>query len=86
MFDQFKQLGDLAKMQKQARDLQKQLAKEELTVEERGVKVVVSGQSRLKSLSFKEGVSGEEITQVINKALDEVQRLVAEKLMGKMNF
>ncbi len=86
MFDQFKQLGDLAKMQKQARDLQKQLTKEELTVEEGGVRVVVSGQPRLKSLSFKEGVSGEEITQVINKALDEVQRLVAQNLMGKINF
>ncbi len=51
MFDQFKQLGDLAKMQKQARDLQKQLAKEELTLEN-GVKVVVSGQPRIRSLSF----------------------------------
>ena len=79
MFDQFKQFGDLAK-------IQKQLAKEELTVEENGVKVVVSGQPRLKSLSFEEGVSGEQIMKVVNKALDEVQRLMAQKLMGKINF
>ena len=86
MFDQFKQLGDLAKMQKQAKDLQKQLAKEELTVEENGVKVVVSGQPRIRSLSFEEGVSGEQIMKVVNKALDEAQRLMAQKLMGKINF
>ena len=86
MFDQFKQLGDLAKMQKQARDLQKQLTKEELVLEENGVKVVVSGQPRLKSLSFEEGVNGERIMKVINKALDEVQHLMAQKLMGKINF
>ena len=86
MFDQFKQLGDLAKMQKQARDLQKQLAKEELTIEENGVKVTVSGQPRLKSLSFEEEVSSEQIMKVINKTLDEAQRLMAQKLMGKINF
>lgn len=86
MFDQFKQLGDLAKMQKQAKDLQKQLAKEELTVEENGVKVTVSGQPRLKLLSFEEEVSSEQVMKVINKALDEAQRLMAQKLMGKINF
>ena len=86
MFDQFKQLGNLTKMQKQARDLQKQLAKEETVLEEKGVRVVVSGQMRLKSLEFKEGVSSEEVMGVINKALDETQRLAAQRLMGKINF
>ena len=79
MFDRFKQFGDLAK-------IQKQLAEEELTVEENGVKVVVSGQLRLKLLSFEEGVSSEQIMKVVNKALDEVQRLMTQKLREKINF
>jgi len=85
MFNSLKQLGDLRQLQKQAKEIQRQLANEEIEMEKNGVKVVVSGEQRIKSLSFeKENVSPLEVMEVINKALGEAQKLAAKKLMGKI--
>ncbi len=51
VFDNFKQkmnqLGDLKKMRDQALQIQRQLAAEEVVVEEQGVNVVISGAQKI---------------------------------------
>ncbi|MBI2036432.1 YbaB/EbfC family nucleoid-associated protein, partial [Candidatus Microgenomates bacterium] len=50
MINPFKQLGDLKKMRDQAMEIQKQLQAEEITVEKNGVKVVISGDQKIREL------------------------------------
>ena len=87
MFNSLKQLGDLRQLQKQAKEVQRQLADEEIEVEENGVRVVVSGEQRIKQLLFeKENVSPLDVMKVINQALGKAQKLAAKKLMGKVGI
>jgi len=87
MFNSLKQLGDLRQLQKQAKEIQRQLADEEIEAEENGIRVVVSGEQRIKKLLFeKENVSPLDVMKVINQALGKAQKLAAKKLMGKMGI
>jgi len=87
MFNSLKQLGDLRQLQKQAKEIQRQLVNEEIEVEENGIKVVVSGEQRIKKLLFeKEDVSPLDVMRIINQALGKAQKLAAKKLMGKMGI
>lgn len=78
-FDKLKQLGELKKMRDQAMAMQRQLAQEEVVVEERGVKVVMTGDQQVKKLEVK-GVSNEILVDVLNKAIKKSQKLAAQKL------
>jgi len=87
MFNSLKQLGDLRQLQKQAKEIQRQLANEEIEVEENGVRVIVSGEQRIKKLLFeKENISPLDVMRVINQALGKAQKLAAKKLMGKVGI
>lgn len=79
MFDKLKQLGDLKKMRDQAMAIQKQLAAEEISVEEGDVRVVISGDQRIKEFSVK-GYSSEAAISVLNQAIHKSQELAAKKL------
>jgi len=83
MFDGVKQglgqLGDLKKMRDQAIAIQKQLAAEEVVVEEQGVRVVMSGDQKIKELSI-QGISNQILTGVLNKAIKKSQEVAAQKL------
>ena len=79
MFDKVKQLGQLKKMRDQAMAIQKQLAAEELVIEEDGVKIVVSGDHKLKSLEI-DGMTNDRVLDLINKAIKKSQELAAKKL------
>jgi len=76
---QLSQLGDLKKMRDQALALQRQLAAEEVVVEEQGVKVVITGDQKIKELSV-QGVSNQVLIDVLNKAIRRSQELAAKKL------
>jgi len=56
MFDKFKQLGELKKLRDQAMALQKELAKEEIEVEEHGVKIVMTANQKLKEILVSKGI------------------------------
>ncbi len=87
MFDSLKQLGNLRQLQKQAKQIQRQLADEEIEIEENGIRVIVSGDQKIKELSFKgESVESSEVMEVINRALEKTRKLAAEKLMGTMKI
>ena len=79
MFDKIKQLGQLKKMRDQAMAIQKQLAAEELVIEEDGVKIVISGDQKLKSLEI-DGMTNDRVLDLINKAIKKSQELAAKKL------
>ena len=79
MFDKVKQLGQLKKMRDQAMAIQKQLAAEKIEIEDKGIKVVISGDSKLQSLEI-DGMTNDRVLEVINKAVKKSQEVAARKL------
>lgn len=79
MFDKFKQLGELKRLRDQAMALKKALAAEEVVVEEGEIRVVVSGDQKIKELSIN-GETSKALIDAINKALKKSQKLAAKKL------
>lgn len=79
--DTFGKLGDLNKLRQQAMTMQKNLSGQQITVEENGVKVVISGDQRIIELSV-QGISNEVLNEVINKAIRKSQELAAKELMN----
>jgi len=83
VFDKFRQqlsqIGDLKKVRDQALAFKRQLAAEEVVVEEQGVRVVITGDQRIKELSV-QGISNQVLIDVLNKAIRRAQELAAKKL------
>ena len=75
----FKQIGDLKKMRDQAMAIQRELEKEEVEVERNGVKVVISGDQKIKSLASN-GRSDSDIKDAVNEAVKKSQEVAAKKL------
>ncbi|PIS09086.1 hypothetical protein COT75_03415 [Candidatus Beckwithbacteria bacterium CG10_big_fil_rev_8_21_14_0_10_34_10] len=79
MLDKFKQLGELNKMRAQAVKIQKALKGEEIAVDERGIKVVITGDQKLKSVSI-DGEENKRVVEVVNTAIKKSQKVAAKKL------
>ena len=79
--DTLGKLGDLNKLRQQAMQMQKNLSGQQITVEENGVKVVISGDQRILELSV-QGISNDVLNEVLNKAIRKSQELAAKELMN----
>ncbi|NMB57253.1 YbaB/EbfC family nucleoid-associated protein [Candidatus Beckwithbacteria bacterium] len=79
IFDKVKQAGEMGKMIQQAKAMQKALAAEKIEVEENGIKVVISGDMKIKEL-FINGEFNNKLTEVLNKALKKTQEVSAKKM------
>jgi DNA-binding protein YbaB len=79
-FDKIKQLNDLRKMRSQAQVLQKELEKVKETVEDDDVQVTVTGDQKIVSLKI-DGEERKDIVDTVNKAMKEVQKKAAKKMM-----
>lgn len=79
MFDKVKQLGQLKKMRDQAMAIQKQLGQEEIVIEEDNIKIVITGDQKLKLLEI-DGLTNERVLELINKAIKKSQEMAARKL------
>ena len=79
MFNPLKQMGDLKKMRDQAMELQKMLQKEQITVEDHGVKIVISGDQHITAIEVN-GAKDEHVRDAINKAIKKSQEVAAKKL------
>jgi DNA-binding protein YbaB len=79
VFDKLKQLGELNKMRAQAVKIQKELKKQEIEIEEGGVRIVVSGDQKVKELEIN-GMTNQKTVEVINKAIEKSQKMAAQKL------
>ncbi len=76
MFNPFKGLGDIAKLQK----MQKELQNQEVTVDLNGVMVVMRGDQKIKDIQV-DGISENRIAEAINEAVKKTQQQAAFKLM-----
>ena len=79
-FDKLKQLGELNKLRKQAKELQKELEQITEKVEERGIEVKVTGDQKIVYLKV-EDQERNDIAETINKAMKNVQKKAARKMM-----
>ncbi len=88
MFDKIKQLREL---QKQAKNVQKTLAEEIITIEREGVKIRMNGNMEVLSLKIESEKKPEElakiIKKVVNSAIKETQKMMAKKMLNSgINF
>ena len=79
-FDKLKQLGELNKLRKQTKELQKELEQITEKVEERGIEVKVTGDQKIVYLKV-EDQERNDIAEAINKAMKNVQKKAARKMM-----
>lgn len=77
----FKALGDLNQLRKQAQQMQKDLAAEEITVERGDIVVVISGDQKIKQFSV-QGITSQDAIDVLNEAIKKSQELAAKKLQS----
>lgn len=80
MFNPLKGLGDIQKLQEQARNMQQALQQEEVTVERNGITVVLRGDQQVKEVTV-DGVLENRIADAINEAIKKTQELAAKKLI-----
>ena len=66
-------------MRDQAMAIQKQLAQEEIVIEEDNIKIVITGDQKLKSMEI-DGLTNERVLELINKAIKRSQEVAARKL------
>lgn len=81
MVNPFKALGDLNQLRKQAKQMQEELADEEIRIEEGDILVVISGDQKIKQLSV-QGISSPEVIDILNRAIKKSQELAAKKLQA----
>ncbi|OGE31437.1 hypothetical protein A3C59_02240 [Candidatus Daviesbacteria bacterium RIFCSPHIGHO2_02_FULL_36_13] len=80
--DNLKQLGDLKKMRDQAMEVQKKLGGIKITVEHRGVTVVMTGDQKVVSISGE--MEPEKVTEAVNEALKQSQKVAADEMKSLM--
>jgi hypothetical protein len=81
MANPFGQLGELKKMRDQAMQMQRQLAAEEITIEKKGILVVITGDQKLKEIKTN-GKSDKDIVEAVNEAIKKSQEVAAKKLQS----
>jgi DNA-binding protein YbaB len=79
MFDKAKQFNELRKMRTKALKIRRELAQEKVEVEEKGIRVVASGDQRVESIEI-EGQDQRKLTEVVNKAIDQARQKAALKM------
>jgi len=79
MFNPLQGLGDLKKMRDQAMAIQKELQKEQISVEKRGVNILISGDQKILSIEVNDK-SDDDVKEAINEAIKKSQEVAAKKL------
>ncbi len=82
LMDGLKQLGDLKKMRDQAMEVQKRLAAIKITVEHKGVTIVMTADQKIISIGGE--LEFGKITEAVNEALKQSQKVAAEEMKGLM--
>ena len=81
MFNPFKGMGDLAQLQKQAKQMQEELKNETVEVNKHGVRVVVRGDQQILEIEI-DGVLENRIAEAVNEAVKKTQEVAARKLLA----
>lgn len=82
LMDGLKQLGDLKKMRDQAMEVQKKLAGIRITIEHKGVTVIMTADQKLQSISGESDFG--KITEAVNEALKQSQKVAADEMKSLM--
>ncbi|RJR15087.1 hypothetical protein C4579_03400 [Candidatus Microgenomates bacterium] len=72
-------MGNMMKLQQQAQAVQKELEKEEFTVEQGRIKVIITGAQKVVTVQV-DGTDVPELTAAINSAIQMSQQAAAAKL------
>ncbi len=87
----FGQMGDMYKLQKEAKRIKKELAQIHIFAERDGVKVTVSAEQKVISVEITDEVIlsnknklEKAITEAINAAMEKAQKIAAEKMKAVM--
>lgn len=80
--DSLKQLGDLKKMRDQAMEVQKRLSGIKITIEHKGVTVVMTADQKVQSISGE--MEPNKVTEAVNEALKQSQKVAADEMKGLM--
>lgn len=83
MANPLKALGDLNNLRKQAKQMQQDLAAEEIKIERNDIVVVISGDQKIKHFSV-QGITSDDAVDVLNEAIKKSQELAAKKLQNMM--
>lgn len=82
------QARDMFKLQKQAKKMKKELKKIHVEAEAQGVKVIVTAEQEIVSITIAEDVPREKIPALLkdalNRALNKAQVVASEKMQGIM--
>jgi DNA-binding protein YbaB len=82
LMDNLKQMGDLKKMRDQAMEVQKKLSGIKITVEHKGVTVVMTADQKVISIDGDNDFG--KITDAVNEALKQAQKVAAEEMRSLM--
>lgn len=82
IMDNLKQLGDLKKMRDQAMEVQKKLAGIRITIEHKGVTVVMTADQKVQSISGE--MEPNKVTEAVNESLKQSQKVAADEMKGLM--
>jgi len=63
--------------------LQRRISKKKMTVEEDGIKVVVTGAGKIKAMEI-DGEDAKKVLRVVNDAIDKAQKWAASEMQGMM--
>lgn len=80
MFDKIRQGQELLKMRSQAMALKKELEQIRQSEEDKGVKIVVNGAQEVTYIEI-DGVEQKDLMNLINRAMKNVQKSAAKKMM-----
>ena len=83
MDNPFKMLGDLNKLRQQAKQMQQDLAAEEIRIERNDIVVIISGDQKIKHFSV-QGITSQDAVDALNEAVKKSQELAAKKLQQMM--
>ncbi|HPS40424.1 MAG TPA: YbaB/EbfC family nucleoid-associated protein [Candidatus Woesebacteria bacterium] len=75
------QIGDLNKLKNQAKQMQKELAAEEIIVERGDIIVKITGGQEIKDISV-QNIHSDELVKALNEAIKKSQEVAAKKLQS----
>lgn len=79
MANPLKALGDLNQLRKQAKQMQQDLAAEEIKIERGDIVVIITGDQKIKHFSV-QGITSQDAVDALNEAIKKSQEMAAKKL------
>jgi len=82
----FGQMGNMYKLQKEAKKIKDELEKTHITAEENGIKIIVNGEQKLLAIEISDDAMTEKkklektMVEVLNRAIKKAQLHAAEKM------